>query len=230
MKKRIASLLILSIAPALVIFTMLTSSKAHLNAEPSAEMIEATEEVEEQPKTVIETINVPVVSEASIEAPEEQLTEFTEDVDIETLQRIEEAKADPLYVEVPQEIVELTERVGAELDICPELLQSIIFRESGFDAKSSTGSCEGYMQVMEKYVTDRVNELGGDIYDGYTNVRIGGEILLEKLEIADGDLYLAMMFYHGESNARAKRESGSTSKYAITVVERAKVLERAHGK
>ena len=48
---------------------------------------------------------------------------------------------------VPDHILEMSNEIGKEYNICPELLQSIAFQESRFQADAQNGNCTGLMQV-----------------------------------------------------------------------------------
>ena len=46
-------------------------------------------------------------------------------------------------VDVPPEVVEISEELGAQYDICPELIQAICFKESSFQPDAESGGCVG---------------------------------------------------------------------------------------
>lgn len=48
---------------------------------------------------------------------------------------------------VPDHILEMSNEIGKEYNICPELLQSIAFQESRFQTDAQNGNCTGLMQV-----------------------------------------------------------------------------------
>ena len=61
---------------------------------------------------------------------------------------------------VPDHILEISNEIGKEYNICPELLQSIAFQESRFQADAQNGGCTGLMQVNPAWHEDRMRELG----------------------------------------------------------------------
>lgn len=136
-----------------------------------------------------------------------------------------------------KEIETYIAEIGAEYDICPELIQAIIERESNYNPNAKNGSCIGLMQVSEKWHTDRMEKLGvTDLYDPYSNILVGtdylAELFNEAIESGRGDdLYYVLMRYNLKtSTANSRWESGDYSDYAIKVSERASALEREHGK
>ena len=61
---------------------------------------------------------------------------------------------------VPEHILEMSNEIGKEYNICPELLQSIAFQESRFQADAQNEGCTGLMQVNPAWHADRMRELG----------------------------------------------------------------------
>lgn len=130
-----------------------------------------------------------------------------------------------------------TVEIGEKYNICPELIQAIIERESGYDPYAKRGSCIGLMQVSEKWHSDRMEELGvTDLYDPYSNILVGTDYLAELFDesIQSGrgdDIYYVLMRYNLKtSTANSLWDSGEYTDYAIEVSERAAELEREHGK
>lgn len=135
------------------------------------------------------------------------------------------------------EIVVYTTEIGVEYNICPELIQAIIERESNYNPNAKNGSCIGLMQVSEKWHTDRMEKLGvTDLYDPYSNILVGtdylAELFNEAIENGRGDdLYYVLMRYNLKtSTANSRWDAGDYSDYAIAVSERAAELERENGK
>ena len=128
-----------------------------------------------------------------------------------------------------EEVIEITEEVGARYAICPELLQAMIFYESSNRMSAKNGGCVGYMQVSTKYHGSRAASLGVSLYDGYGNILTGTDYLAELLEDC-GDVATALMVYHGERNAKKKGEAGEISDYAEKILDLSEKLERKHGK
>lgn len=123
------------------------------------------------------------------------------------------------------------EEIGAKYCISPELLQAIIEHESTYNPNATNGKCKGLMQIYEKYHTDRMNRLGvTDIYDPYSNILVGADIINELHMKYGDDVYLVLMEYNGVSNAYSKWERGEINEYAESVVKRAYELEEINGK
>ena len=126
-----------------------------------------------------------------------------------------------------------TEVVCEERNICPELVQAIIERESSWNPKAKNGDCIGLMQINPKYQQERMKKFGvTDLTDPYDNILVGTDYLLELFE-KYGDVYAVLMFYnagYSENYGLKAWEDGRYSKYAIEVSERSAELERLHGK
>ena len=119
---------------------------------------------------------------------------------------------------------------GKEYGICPELLMAMIERESSGDPNVKNGTCTGLMQVSSRWHADRMKRLGvGTLYSERGNVRVGTDYLAELIR-DNGDVSLALMIYHGESDAQKKYDRGQISSYASGILERSAQLERIHGK
>lgn len=126
-------------------------------------------------------------------------------------------------IEVPENIVSITEKIGEQYNICPELLQAIAWRESRFDetAVNASGTCYGIMQVSEKWHSHRMNT-GENLLDPETNIRVAAEYLSELFERYE-DPAIVLMIYNGDS--RWKNE-GYISSYAEEILEMANALEK----
>lgn len=128
---------------------------------------------------------------------------------------------------VPDHILEMSNEIGKEYNICPELLQSIAFQESRFQADAQNGGCTGLMQVNPAWHEDRMRELGvTDLYNPEQNMEVAADYLQELFEKYE-DVGTVLMVYHGESGAVSKIEP---SRYADEILTRSAELERAHGK
>lgn len=130
-----------------------------------------------------------------------------------------------------------TVEIGEKYNICPELIQAIIERESSYDPYAKNGTCIGLMQVSQRWHADRMEKLGvTNLYDPYSNILVGTDYLAELFDEAiqsgrGDDLYYVLMRYNLKtSTANSLWESGDYSDYAIEVSERAAELEREHGK
>ena len=105
----------------------------------------------------------------------------------------------------------------------------MIFYESSNSMEARNGSCIGYMQVSTKWHADRAKQLGVSIRDGYGNILVGTDYLYELCK-KYGDVALALMVYHGESDAEEKEARGEISTYANKILDLSAKLERLHGK
>lgn len=132
---------------------------------------------------------------------------------------------------IPQEIQDSCEKWGMEYNICPELLESIIYHESRFKPEVENGNCKGLMQINEPVQAGRMKKLGvTDIYDIDSNIHLGADLLNELYEDYSQDTATVLMLYHGEKNAIKKGNAGDVSRYAQSILDMSADLERAHGK
>lgn len=128
-------------------------------------------------------------------------------------------------VDVPQEVVEISEQLGGQYNICPELIQAICWRESLFTADAEGGGCIGIMQISPKWHKDRMKRLGvTDLYDVRQNMTVGVDYLSELSESGD-DIAKVLMEYHGESDVEERLERGEVSSYAAEILELSEKLE-----
>ncbi len=128
---------------------------------------------------------------------------------------------------VPEDIIEMSNEIGMEYHICPELLQSIAFQESRFQADAQNGNCTGLMQINPVWHQERMDRLGvTDLYDPAQNMEVAADYLQELFGRYE-DVGTVLMVYHGESGAVDKIEP---SKYADEILTRSAELERMHGK
>lgn len=128
---------------------------------------------------------------------------------------------------VPDHIFEISNEIGKEYNICPELLQAIAFQESRFQADARNGGCTGLMQVNPAWHEDRMRMLGvTNLYDPEQNMEVAADYLQELFGRYE-DVGTVLMVYHGEAGAVDKIEA---SQYADEILERSAALERLHGK
>jgi soluble lytic murein transglycosylase-like protein len=129
--------------------------------------------------------------------------------------------------EPPDWLVEMSEEIGQEYGVCPELLQAIAFRESTYNPLADNGSCIGLMQISKQWHQDRMDRLGvTDLHDARGNMLVAADYLSELFE-KYGDIATVLMVYHGEKNATTKT---TVSSYASSIMEMSEELEREHGK
>lgn len=129
------------------------------------------------------------------------------------------------------EMCVLTEKVGAEYNICPELLQAIAWKESRYDPVAMNGDCMGLMQVDCRWHGERMERLGvTNLCDPEGNMLVAADYLAELFaEYDEADVVL--MFYSGSSRAAEySRGTEKMSDYVWEVLEESMALEREHGK
>jgi soluble lytic murein transglycosylase-like protein len=125
---------------------------------------------------------------------------------------------------------EYIERICEEKNICPELVEAMIERESNWNPRAVNGNCTGLMQINTEIHKDLIGNR--DMTDPYDNIYVGVTILEELLHKYD-DAVPALMYYNaGYSNKYGigAYEDGALSNYADEILKRAAELERLHGK
>ena len=152
------------------------------------------------------------------------------DEEITTVKEIAPVQYDTM---IPDEYIPYVREISDQYGICPELILSIIEAESSgqSDAVSSVG-CIGLMQIQPKFAQERMDKLGvADLYDPYSNILVGVDILAELADKYD-DLPTVLMCYNeGEySGVIEQAESGEYSNYAKKIMARAEELEEKVGK
>lgn len=152
------------------------------------------------------------------------------DEEVPAVQEIAPVQFDTM---VPDEYIPYVREISDQYGICPELILSIIEAESSgqSDAVSSVG-CIGLMQIQPKFAQERMDKLGvADLYDPYSNILVGVDILAELADKYD-DLPTVLMCYNeGEySGVIEQAESGEYSNYAKKIMARAEELEEKVGK
>lgn len=147
------------------------------------------------------------------------------DEEITTVKEIAPVQYDTM---IPDEYIPYVLEIGQQYNISPELILAMIEAESGGnpDAVSESG-CIGLMQIKQQFATERMDRLGvTDLYDPYSNILVGVDILSELAEKYH-DLPAVLMAYNkGEySGAIEQAESGEYSAYAKKIMARAEELE-----
>lgn len=134
---------------------------------------------------------------------------------------------------IPIEIIEYSEIVGHEFNICPELLQSIAYHESRFNPEAKNGDCVGLMQVKASAHADKLKENGwtaDDLNNPYVNMYIAADYLADLFEQYE-DVGEVILRYNGAKTAlKTYKESGKLSTYANNVLTMSEELERQHQK
>lgn len=133
--------------------------------------------------------------------------------------------------EVPEEVIAISEELGAQYNICPELLQAVAFCESSYRADAVNGDCIGIMQISEKWHKNRMKRLGvTNLLDIRQNMTVAADYLAELAEKYE-DVAVVLMVYNGDSDANEVLEgTGEISGYAEKVLELSAALEELHGK
>ena len=97
------------------------------------------------------------------------------------------------------DLVELSHRVGRDLQLDPLLIIAVISIESRFNpiAESVKGA-KGLMQIIPKYHTEKLQEFGGveSVFDPETNIQVGAQILKEYIRTT-GNVGIALQMYAG---------------------------------
>lgn len=126
--------------------------------------------------------------------------------------------------------IDYIEIICQERNICPELVEAIIEKESNWEPKAANGDCIGLMQVSQKWHKDRMDKLGAqDLTDPYDNILVGIDYLSELFERYE-DVGAVLMKWNGDSRLLEYLETGKLSEYAEKVLKRSAELERLHGK
>lgn len=124
------------------------------------------------------------------------------------------------------DLIPVVEEIASQYQICPELIEAIIERESRgiSDIYASEGSY-GLMQVYKRWHIDRMARLGvTDLFDEYSNILVGTDYLNNLTEIYGDDLYLVLGKYNGQSDCA----EGVPNEYAQVIIDRAAELEQLH--
>lgn len=135
--------------------------------------------------------------------------------------------------QIPMEIIEYSEIVGHEFNICPELLQSIAYHESRFNPEAINGDCVGLMQVKASAHADKLKENGwtaDDLNNPYINMYIAADYLADLFEQYE-DVGEVILRYNGAKTAlKEYKRSGKLNKYTEGVLTMSAELERKNDK
>ena len=122
------------------------------------------------------------------------------------------------------------EIVAADYNICPELIEAVIERESSWRQDAVNGPCVGLMQINPAHHAERMERLGvEDLLDPYDNILVGTDFLAE-LFWEHEDPYAVLMYYNAGTAGLQAWKNGHFSNYAIDVLTRSAELERENGK
>lgn len=127
---------------------------------------------------------------------------------------------------------EYIEKLCEERNICPELVEAMIEKESGWNANAANGTCIGLMQIDQVIHWERMERLGvNDLFDPYDNILIGVDYL-DELFHRYQDPAAVLMFYNAgcsDSCGLGAWLNGEMSSYAKAVLERSEELEGIRG-
>ena len=148
-----------------------------------------------------------------VEAPEPEIVPEVEYFDV------------PLDEDLQEYIFAVCDTYGVE----PELIISMIYRESKYDAGAigDGGKSLGLMQIQPRWHSERMAELGcDDLLNPYQNVEVGIDLMDELLN-KRGSVEWALMAYNGgPSYANDMIKAGKVSEYARDVIAMAEELSR----
>lgn len=136
---------------------------------------------------------------------------------------------------IPENVKSICEEIGAETDICPELLESIAWHESRFIPTVKNKNCWGLCQVNVKLHKDRMEVFGytpDDMLTEYPNIRVAADYLSELYETYGDDNPIVLSIYSGAGwDAVEKyKEYGQMTEYVEDILTRGANYERLHGK
>lgn len=206
-------------AAAVLVIVLVIIIGSRANASP-----EDTKPKPEPAREEIEAEIISVATRAAAAVQELQVTEATKP------EYIPSTKAAAGYIS-ELELIELTEEIGNQYHVSPELLQAMAETESTLQIEAINGDCKGLMQISERWHLDRMERLGvTDIYDPRSNILLAADYLAELYEINPDTYYVLMRYNMQTDTAERLYAAGEYSYYATSIVKRAEELERLHGK
>lgn len=136
---------------------------------------------------------------------------------------------------IPKEIREYCEEIGAEKNICPEILEAIAYHESRFIPTVKNKNCWGLCQVNVKIHADRIEKCGftqEDMLTAYANIYVAADYLAELYETYGDDNPIILSLYSGAGWEAVEKykEYGFLTKYVDDILTRSANYERLHGK
>lgn len=132
---------------------------------------------------------------------------------------------------VNEEYVPMIEEICEEYNICPELVETIIWHESRFiPTVVGSGKYIGMMQIHPGSHKDRMKRLGvTDLKDARQNITVGVDYLAELFEEYE-DPGVVLDYYSGQPHEITWYEAGNMTKYSRLILEESAGLEREHEK
>lgn len=136
---------------------------------------------------------------------------------------------------IPEEIKSYCDEIGAEFDICPELLEAIAWRESRFIPDVKNKNCFGLCQVNIKIHSDRLDKYGytqEDMLTAYANIQIAADYLLELFSTYGDDDAIILLLYSGAGSKAIEKykEFCIIPEYVDEILTLSAFYERLHGK
>lgn len=150
-----------------------------------------------------------------------------------------------VYYEIPEEYQRTGGYLPEEVQIytyclCKQegvryaLILAMIEHESGYkyDSIGDDGESFGYMQIMQKFHEDRMEEIGsGDLLNPYQNIRLGVDIMKELID-KYGTIQDALAVYnYGATGAKERLWSNGIYVYDYneSIMNRMKEIEEELG-
>lgn len=203
--------------------------------------IDEKEHPEEQTETQQVTIVHPEELETMMQETENRYAIFdcmsedwgAEDVEDFVFYELPEEYADTGYF--PEKMQIYTRCLCEQYDVPYALVIAMIEHESGyvFDKTGDGGNSKGYMQIYEKWHSDRMEKLGcNDLMNPYQNIRVGIDFLSYLLE-KYGTVQDALAAYnYGEKGAREHLWNNGVYVYSYNreIMQRMKEIEEVVGK
>lgn len=136
---------------------------------------------------------------------------------------------------IPDDIKQYCEEIGAETNICPEILEAIAYHESRFIPTVKNKNYWGLCQVNVKIHKDRIEALGytpEDMLTAYPNIKVAADYLADLYETYGDENPIVLSLYSGAGwDAVEKyKEYGQMTDYVEDILTRGGNYERLHGK
>lgn len=113
------------------------------------------------------------------------------------LERLRRIYAHSAAYGIPADLAESIEDIARAEGIAPEVAFGLVRAESEFNRRAvSRAGAVGLTQLMPSTARYFQADLGGDLFDRETNLRIGFRYLRSLIDRYDGDLRLALLAYN----------------------------------
>lgn len=125
---------------------------------------------------------------------------------------------------------EIIEETCEEYQICPELIDSIIYEESRYQPDVSNGNCIGLGQINKKVHKKRMDKLEvDDLYDPEQNILVMVDLISDLFKEYE-DVGMVIDAYRGDLHSTAWYEAGNMTSASKRILQRSEDLEREHEK